>query len=497
MAVGLNPQVEALVEAILPPDFFALRPEDFARKAVKPSSPPVLSFGNRGLLSGKDFILPELVTYAENGDPSVALTGDSSDLVQVEQALTLAEFCAAGAPLFAELPHAEQQLQRRQYFDYLRRQPKSDVARRQRETELAVWLERGPEAEANFLSWWTRKQERKHSGLFRKSNRLANCGQTGRRLDCRTHPDHKFFGAFRCQSRYCRACGIDIFSGLFSKYSALWNVVKQLLSPAGFRPRAVIAKLDFTAVNLGRMPIAKEIREFNQDVRECIRRVAKELGIGTAEYGFLWCDEFGGWDNKRNAYNTNLHAHGVYVGPFLPQAVLAAVWAEIRAKRDGARIVWIQRQHVDGPPSRDFLEVERHRFTRALGHALKYTGKHVSRSDARRLAELEVAFYSVRRVHTMGAFYHADLSCHAQCAACKAQCAGTCDHEGEHRCKSHRRENACPYCGGQLGFPRETGYALVSELKKEGRRDLAQARKEVAREQLFRGPRGPDEAVAA
>ena len=105
----------------------------------------------------------------------------------------------------------------------------------------------------------------------------------------------------------------------------LWPTVSRLLPPNGFRCSTVIAKLDFTAVNLERMPLPTEIREFNQDIRECMKRVCREMGIGAADYGLLWCDEFGGWSPKKNSYNTNLHAHGVYVGPYMPREIVKAL----------------------------------------------------------------------------------------------------------------------------------------------------------------------------
>jgi hypothetical protein len=308
-------------------------------------------------------------------------------------------------------------------------------------------------------------------------------------MGCRNHPhEHQFFGEFKCQARYCRRCGADIFSALFHKYVGLWPVVVGLLPASGFRSRVVIAQLDFTAVNLGRMPTSKEIREFNQDIRECMRRALRELGIESKQYGFLWCDEFGGWNPKKQSHNTNLHAHGVYVGPYIRQDLLVKIWSELRAKRDGAEIVWISKQKIDNPPS-DFFEGERRRFVRALGHALKYTGKHVSRSDGERLAELEIAFHTVRRVHTMGLFYHADLSCQSHCSQCDSRCELVNGHQGDHQCRSHGHENRCPLCNGHLMFPRDSGYAPISLLRKEGRRELGEVRRQVARDKVLQGPR--------
>jgi hypothetical protein len=363
--------------------------------------------------------------------------------------------------------------------------------------ELELWLSGGFDAEANFLFWYDRKQRHRSEALKRKANRLANCGNSGRRMDCSNHPEeHKFFGEFQCECRYCRRCGEKIFTKLFGKYIGLWPMVKGILPRPGFRSSVVIAQLDFTAVNLGRMPKPQEIREFSQDIRECVKRATRGVGLGSKQYGFLWCDEFGGWDRHKQSYNTNLHAHGIYVGPFIPQKLVAANWAAIRAEKDGAEVVWIRKQKIDNPPA-DFFEAEKRRFVRGLGHALKYTGKHVARSDGKRLAELEAAFHTIRRVHTMGLFYHVDLVCSASCDGCDVpKCASRCalssGHEGPHRCAGHGSANRCPICNGYLMFPHDSAYAPVADFKKEGRRNLEHVRRAIARDRVFGGPRGPD-----
>jgi hypothetical protein len=308
-------------------------------------------------------------------------------------------------------------------------------------------------------------------------------------LDCLEHSDHRFFGTFNCGVRYCRHCGAAIFVELFGKYIGLWPIVEKLTVRPGFRSQNVIATLDFTAVNLYRMPVPRDIREFNQDVRTCIQRVMAKLGISSKQFLFLWCDEFGGWDAQKQKYNTNLHAHGVYVGPFLPYDVLLETWIEIRKDKDGARGVFIKRQKLDHAP-RELQEREHARFARALGHALKYTGKHVGRADGERLAQLEAAFHGVRRVHTMGLAYHADLACLCQCSLCQRPCERFNGHPGEHSCKHHRAGAGCPLCASPLMFPRESGYARTSLLKREGRVDLDEARRQAARERVFAGPRG-------
>ena len=489
-----------MADALFQPGFFDVDPRQLVKRQsgetrtrdTKPVG--VRRSGQKPILSAKDFILPELVKRGENGDLSISV-GSSSDSAQLEQIFRLAECGEGPTPDFADLSYAEQQLEKRRYLDHLKRVPKKDMERVIRQEELETWTKGGPDADSNFHSWGERKQTRKKSAILKKANRIANCRTSGRRMDCRDHADHMFFGEFRCQCRYCRQCGADVFAALFGKYVGLWPTVQKLLPLNGFRSRVVIAKLDFTAVNLGRMATPEEIRIFNQDARECMRRALLESGIGSKQYGFLWSDEFGGWDPKKEAYNTNLHAHGVYVGPYIRQDVLARIWAEIRASKDGAKVVWIEKQKIDNPPA-DFLACERRRFIRALGHALKYTGKHVSRSDGQRLADLEIAFHTVRRVHTMGLFYHADLRCQLQCGHCDSRCELVNGHEGDHRCKAHGHENRCPLCDGYLMFPRDSGYAPVSELRKEGRRELGDVRRQVLRDRILNGPRGPDEEAS-
>ena len=52
---------------------------------------------------------------------------------------------------------------------------------------------------------------------------------------------------------------------------------------------------------------------------------------------------------------------------------------EIRKSKDGARGVYIKRQKLDHAPRE--LDEREHAGRRALGHALKYTGKHQGRAD--------------------------------------------------------------------------------------------------------------------
>jgi hypothetical protein len=167
----------------------------------KSTPAPPRRAGQKLLLQAKDFILPELVGHAESGDLAV-LVQVLTDAVQAEQVLRLAEYGEEMAPVFGDLPHPDQRLERRRYFDYLKRVPKKEAARSLRQEELETWRRGGAEAESNFLASWEHKQRRKQTALSRKANRLANCGASGRRLDCSNDSGHLFFAAFKCQSRY-------------------------------------------------------------------------------------------------------------------------------------------------------------------------------------------------------------------------------------------------------------------------------------------------------
>jgi hypothetical protein len=214
------------------------------------------------------------------------------------------------------------------------------------------------------------------------------------------------------------------------------------------RPFRVLAKIDFTIRNTGAMPEAAAIRKFNKDIRKFWRAVERRYGISRKEYGVLWCDEFGG-------SNANLHAHGVYAGPWLPQKgkELSALWSEIVGERAFVSIKLAKS------------------FPAGLAHALKYTSKFVSESTPARLAELEKAFHRVRRVHTMAAFYNVKQA-----------------EPGEER--GSLEAKGCPLCGGTLLLVTACGLRPISDLKAEGLRSLEQSWREQGRNRVFGEPRG-------
>jgi len=284
-------------------------------------------------------------------------------------------------------------------------------------------------------------------GLPGKARRQAWCGLIARRRDCFSgNAEHKFYTPCLCGNRYCPLCGPKSFRDLFTKHSRLRPLVDELLKhrPGDHRPR--VAKLDITTRNIGEMPTAEEVRRFNKDIRRFFRAIEKRFGISRRDYGILWCCEFG-------SGNTNLHAHGIYVGPALPQhnRELSKLWAEIRA--DGSHIVSIKQARS---------------FEAALGHALKYPSKFFEAAPAR-LAELEVAFDRVRRVHALARFYNPDIQ----------------REPGE----DESGAGHCPICGELLLDSQ--GWHFIEDLKREGRRDADVVRIEVGRAKALTGAGPP------
>jgi hypothetical protein len=118
-----------------------------------------------------------------------------------------------------------------------------------------------------------------------------------------------FYTPFGCNLRFCPLCGPRLWAKEFRKYGGLKRVVQDLRSDA---PNYVLAKLDITAVNLGRMPAPKEVRLFGRLLRKFRDRICKKLAVAANKMMLLRVLEFG-------EGNTNLHAHCLYCGPWLPQ----------------------------------------------------------------------------------------------------------------------------------------------------------------------------------
>lgn len=313
-------------------------------------------------------------------------------------------------------------------------------------------------------------------GLHAKAKRHILCGRLGKRQNCQENDRHRFFRSYRCQGRYCEACGPAWFRKKFSDLLlALEPLVDRLLHDGARRGREmVVANVDFTTPNTGEMPEPEQVRGFHRAQHDFWRLAERLLGVSRSEYGWAGCDEFGG-------SNTNLHRHSLYVGPVLLQRhkELSAIWSvaniQDRARRRevirsarkyGVRNLW----NALRPEEHRFVSIKRARsFQSALAHALKYPSKFVSRSTPERLAELEAAFHKTRRFSTGGMFYRLKV----------IREPGEDSSLGE-----------CPLCGGRLAEVVE-GWVPRFALEAEGRQDIEQARQHAGREKALQGASPP------
>lgn len=248
------------------------------------------------------------------------------------------------------------------------------------------------------------------NGLEKKANRELACGLLGWVVRCKEQ-GHVFKVPYQCGNRYCVTCGPRGAIRLFAKHHARllfvctrlmmcrssdsWGNVCDECSKAieekrvphwppvrGQKPRVVLAKIDFTLRNTGEMPGPLMMRTLNDYIKTFCRALERRFHINRKSYGVLYCDELGG-------NNSNAHAHGIYCGPWLPQEhkELSQLWEKITG---GSFIISIK--YAKG-------------LAEALFHAIKYPAKFAERSTPERLADLEVIFHRVRRLHALAAFY--------------------------------------------------------------------------------------------
>jgi hypothetical protein len=111
---------------------------------------------------------------------------------------------------------------------------------------------------------------------------------------------------------------------------------------------------------------------------------------------------------------------------------------------------------------------------RAWGHLVKYVSK-VPAETPQRIAALEIAFAGVRRVHSLGLFY---------------KVAPLDDQLRQFRPEDSGRR--CPVCGAgfYLDFRPWAKMTSIETLKAQGRRELSEVEREVARAKVF-GSRSP------
>jgi hypothetical protein len=269
-------------------------------------------------------------------------------------------------------------------------------------------------------------------GLKSKAYRYGRCRRyaiplTGHDLFCDLKG--KSYVRYRCGLRFCKPCGPRNFRNLFDKYRSGFaaEVEKRKDSPG-----CVLARINFTIRCDGHELKPEEIRKFNKAIRTMIRRFFPQLkwgknrdGEGKAQAGLAWCDDFGHPKSKRRRHRTakgwNLHAHGLWFGPYIEWRKARDLWKKLT----GSTGFWIKEVKC-------WKRDTSHKVSHALAHMLKHVSKLPGESPER-IAALERAFDRVERVHRMGFFYNMPQ-------------AGGDKRPGD-------TSWTCPHCGRQLDLP--------------------------------------------
>jgi hypothetical protein len=229
--------------------------------------------------------------------------------------------------------------------------------------------------------------------LFSKANRYMECSRYAHLYQCKGEKRHDLFSPIYCDLRFCPSCAPRQFARLIEKYEPVLKAVSAQ-KKVGFQ----IREITLTTRNTGSLT-PEQIKKFNLDVKTILKSLMHDVD----GWGAIWCDEVG-------FNNTNLHAHILLYGPFIPQERLAEVWNEI----SGHEVVYITKARRSGG--------------RALIHLLKYVSKPPA-NDPNLIGLLEVAFHGTRRVHALGLFYN---------------------FVGEDTDHIHSEWENCPHCGAEL-----------------------------------------------
>lgn len=242
------------------------------------------------------------------------------------------------------------------------------------------------------------KMKRKALRLKRKAIRFANCGRLGRSAVCSLYPfEHKFYAPHDCGTDFCMKCAQGQRRALFDKYlRVILNAV------AGGVPKGwTLARVTFTLNSDGTEITPERVKAFNAAVKFTMRKT-----VGSRKgYGFLFDDEVGHEkrghlpDAQRVAHGLNLHAHGLYFGPYVDWERTRDLWMDETEKRFGVPSTGFYITEVKGF-RRDPERAVRH----ALNHLLKYLSKPPA-VTAERLAALILSFDGAKRIHALGKFY--------------------------------------------------------------------------------------------
>jgi hypothetical protein len=241
------------------------------------------------------------------------------------------------------------------------------------------------------------------------------------------------------------------------------------------------------------------IQKFNEAIRRTLKRAVRKflqvaakagnewaadaLQARKAVHGILFCDEVGyeesGRTPDRKAGGLNLHAHGLYYGPFLKDwrqgwEIVRDIWREETKRAFGEESHGVIISHLKNWRSDPVRDLQH-----ALNHMLKYVSKCPAKTPER-MAELEKAFDGARRIHSGGVWFKLPKPTEEKhgCGYCPL-----CEAEGIQSPLYLMRRFASN--GGEI-----PDYWPVEKLEAEGWRDLELVRQESSRSRVLQLNRG-------
>jgi len=232
-----------------------------------------------------------------------------------------------------------------------------------------------------------KKQDRQRA----KHDRFRRCGEQGSRLSC---PECaiSFYTRFFCKHKLCDRCA-RIYGGEIRRR------IKGLVTPIFAEKKkgwtvALLTLSESSAVYRGRYPNAEEYQAFNRHVSEfCRLFYGKYRGTWTRK-GKVREDrkryQGAGWFavNEFGQDNTNLHAHVLLYGPWIPHKKLLAAWIKITGGHRGCHIEPIRNPKV------------------AASYVSKYLTKPPRFLDPNTAVKFVLATHRQRRIRTGGIFYN-------------------------------------------------------------------------------------------
>jgi hypothetical protein len=142
--------------------------------------------------------------------------------------------------------------------------------------------------------------------LYSKANRYLECFRYAHLFKCEGERGHTLFSPIYCDLRFCLRCAPRQFARLIEKYEPVLRSISARKKP-GFAFR----KITLTSRNTGSLS-PEQVKKFNLDIKKTLKTLLR----GVQGWGALFCDEVG-------FNNTNLHAHIIFYGPYVPQYRLA------------------------------------------------------------------------------------------------------------------------------------------------------------------------------